>query len=183
MEHIISDIVELTRLESTPNEFQFIDVSITELLDEICMMYEADLESTKKELIVELPEDDLLFVKADPKKLSRVFENLISNAVNYTYDEAKITVKAWREEANQKTPYETVRIDIIDNGIGIPDNEIPMIFDRFYRAKNSGKNIKGTGIGLSIVKTIIDRHNATISVESAIGKGTSFHIVMKAAVY
>ena len=58
-----------------------------------------------------------------------------------------------------------------------------MIFDRFYRAKNSGKNIKGTGIGLSIVKTIIDRHNATISVESAIGKGTSFHIVMKAAVY
>lgn len=183
MEHIISDIVELTRLESTPYEFQFIDVSITELLDEICMMYEADLESTKKELIVELPEDDLLFVKADPKKLSRVFENLISNAVNYTYDEAKITVKAWREEANQKTPYETVRIDIIDNGIGIPDNEIPMIFDRFYRAKNSGKNIKGTGIGLSIVKTIIDRHNATISVESAIGKGTSFHIVMKAAVY
>ena len=183
MEHITSDIVELTRLESTPNEFQFIDVSITELLDEICMMYEADLESTKKELIVELPEDDLLFVKADPKKLSRVFENLISNAVNYTYDEAKITVKAWREEANQKTPYETVRIDIIDNGIGIPDNEIPMIFDRFYRAKNSGKNIKGTGIGLSIVKTIIDRHNATISVESAIGKGTSFHIVMKAAVY
>lgn len=183
MEHIISDIVELTRLESTPNEFQFIDVSITELLDEICMMYEADVESTKKELIVELPEDDLLFVKADPKKLSRVFENLISNAVNYTYDEAKITVKAWREEANQKTPYETVRIDIIDNGIGIPDNEIPMIFDRFYRAKNSGKNIKGTGIGLSIVKTIIDRHNATISVESAIGKGTSFHIVMKAAVY
>jgi signal transduction histidine kinase len=183
MEHIISDIVELTRLESTPNEFQFIDVSITELLDEICMMYEADLESTQKELIVELPEDDLLFVKADPKKLSRVFENLISNAVNYTYDEAKITVKAWREEANQKTPYETVRIDIIDNGIGIPDNEIPMIFDRFYRAKNSGKNIKGTGIGLSIVKTIIDRHNATISVESAIGKGTSFHIVMKAAVY
>ena len=54
-----------------------------------------------------------------------------------------------------------------------------MIFDRFYRAKNSGKNIKGTGIGLSIVKTIIDRHDATISVDSAIGKGTTFHISMK----
>jgi C4-dicarboxylate-specific signal transduction histidine kinase len=70
-----------------------------------------------------------------------------------------------------------------DNGIGIPENEIPMIFDRFYRAKNSGKNIKGTGIGLSIVKTIIDRHDATISVDSAIGKGTTFHIELKAAVY
>lgn len=183
MEQIISDIVELTRLESTPNEFQFIDVSITELLDEICMMYEADLESTGKELIVDLPEDDLLFVKADPKKMSRVFENLISNAINYTYDEAKITVKAWRNGGDKQNDFETVNIDIIDNGIGIPDNEIPMIFDRFYRAKNSGKNIKGTGIGLSIVKTIIDRHDAKISVESAIGKGTTFHIVMKAALY
>lgn len=183
MEQIISDIVELTRLESNTNEFQFIDVSVTELLDEICMMYEADLQETKKEFTVDLPDDDLLFIKGDPKKLSRVFENLISNAINYTYDEAKIEVRAWRREADKQTPYETINIDIKDNGIGIPENEIPMIFDRFYRAKNSGKNIKGTGIGLSIVKTIIDRHDATISVDSAIGKGTTFHIELKAAVY
>lgn len=183
MEQIISDIVELTRLESNTNEFQFIDISVTELLDEICMMYEADLAETKKEFIVDLPDEDLLFIKGDPKKLSRVFENLISNAINYTYDEAKIEVKAYRKEADTKTPYETVNIDIKDNGIGIPENEIPMIFDRFYRAKNSGKNIKGTGIGLSIVKTIIDRHDAKISVDSAIGKGTTFHIELKAAIY
>ena len=183
MEQIISDIVELTRLESNTNEFQFIDISVTELLDEICMMYEADLQETKKEFTVDLPDDDLLFIKGDPKKLSRVFENLISNAINYTYDEAKIEVRAWRREADKQTPYETINIDIKDNGIGIPENEIPMIFDRFYRAKNSGKNIKGTGIGLSIVKTIIDRHDATISVDSAIGKGTTFHIELKAAVY
>ena len=62
------------------------------------MMYEADLQETKKKIIVDIPEDDLLFVKADPKKLSRVFENLISNAINYTYEEAKIKVKAWRED-------------------------------------------------------------------------------------
>ena len=74
----------------------------------------------------------------------------------------------------------TVNIEISDNGIGIPENEIPMIFDRFYRAKNSGQNIKGTGIGLSIVKTIVDRHDAKISVKSAIGKGTTFLIEMKA---
>ena len=147
------------------------------------MMYEADLQETKKEFTVDLPDDDLLFIKGDPKKLSRVFENLISNAINYTYDEAKIEVRAWRREADKQTPYETINVDIKDNGIGIPENEIPMIFDRFYRAKNSGKNIKGTGIGLSIVKTIIDRHDATISVDSAIGKGTTFHIELKAAVY
>ncbi len=180
MERIISDIVELTRLESNANEFQFMDVSICELLDEICMMYEADIQDTKKEIVVDLPEDDLLFVKADPKKLSRVFENLISNAINYTYEEATITVKAWREGEGKDIPQQTIHIDIADNGIGIPEGEIAMIFDRFYRAKNSGQNIKGTGIGLSIVKTIIDRHDASISVESAIGKGTTFHIVMQA---
>lgn len=179
MERIISDIVELTRLESDATEFQFTDLSISELLDEICIMYEADLEGTSKQLILDIPENDLLFVKADPKKLSRVFENLISNAINYTYEEAKITVKAWREGADKDLSKQTINIDIEDNGIGIPEGEIPMVFDRFYRAKNSGKNIKGTGIGLSIVKTIIDRHDAKISVESEIGKGTVFHIIMK----
>ena len=179
MERIISDIVELTRLESNANEFQFMDVSISELLDEICMMYEADLADTKKKLVVDLPNEDLLFVKADPKKLSRVFENLISNAINYTYDEAVITVKAWRENEDKPLSQQRVKILVQDNGIGIPENEVSMIFDRFYRAKNSGGNIKGTGIGLSIVKTIIDRHDAEISVESAIGKGASFTISMK----
>ena len=180
MERIISDIVELTRLESNVNEFQFMDVSISELIDEICMMYEADLQDTKKKIVVEIPEDDFLFVKADPKKLSRVFENLISNAINYTFEEAVIKVKAWRGNEDQDISKQTINIDISDNGIGIPEAEIPMIFDRFYRAKNSGQNIKGTGIGLSIVKTIIDRHDASISVRSAIGKGTTFHIEMKA---
>lgn len=181
MERIISDIVELTRLESNASEFQFTDISLTEMLDEICMMYEADLNGTQKRLVVDLPEDDLLFIKADPKKLSRVFENLISNAINYTYEEARIEVKAWRSGLDKPITQQTVNIDISDNGIGIPENEVPMIFDRFYRAKNSGQNIKGTGIGLSIVKTIIDRHNAVITVESAIGKGTRFHIEMKAS--
>lgn len=180
MERIISDIVELTRLESNANEFQFMDVSISELLDEICMMYEADLQETKKHIVVDIPDDDLLFVKADPKKLSRVFENLISNAINYTFEEAEIVVKAWRQGKDLQLSAQKVVIEISDNGIGIPEAEIPMIFDRFYRAKNSGQNIKGTGIGLSIVKTIIDRHEATINVKSAIGKGTTFHIEMKA---
>ena len=181
MERIISDIVELTRLESNANEFQFTDVSLCELLDEICMMYEADLENTKKKITLEIPDDDPLLVKADPKKLSRVFENLISNAINYTFEEAEIRVSAWREGKDLDVASQTVCIDVRDNGIGIPENEIPMVFDRFYRAKNSGQNIKGTGIGLSIVKTIIDRHGASITVESTIGSGTVFHIVMKAA--
>jgi len=180
MERIISDIVELTRLESNVNEFQFTDVSLSELLDEICMMYEADLEHTKKTLTLNIPDSDPLIVRADPKKISRVFENLISNAINYSFEEADIKVNAWREGDSKDVTSQIIKIDVIDNGIGIPEDEIKNIFDRFYRAKNSGQNIKGTGIGLSIVKTIIDHHDAQITVESTIGVGTTFHITMKA---
>lgn len=180
MEQIISDIVELTRLESNANEFQFTDVSMSELLEEICMMYEPDLEHTKKKLKLSLPENDLLIVRADPKKISRVIENLVSNAINYTKEEANILVKAWRDGDLSDISSQTVNIDVIDDGIGIPENEIRNVFDRFYRAKNSGQNIKGTGIGLSIVKTIVDHHDAQITVESELGKGTTFHLTMKA---
>ena len=72
------------------------------------------------------------------------------------------------------------RRTVSDNGIGIPQEELDKVFDRFYRAKNSGKNIKGTGLGLSIVKTILDHHDASITVKSTLGSGTEFHIVMNA---
>ena len=180
MERIVADIVELTRMESNSNEFSFTDVSMAELLDELYMLYEGDLHGTSKRLTLDLPEDDFLIVKADPKKISRVFENLISNAINYTYDEALIKVRAWRSDADKPVSEQRIHIEISDNGIGIPEEEIAKVFDRFYRAKNSGQNIKGTGLGLSIVKTIIEHHDADISVESRLGSGTTFHIVMKA---
>ncbi len=180
MEQIVSDIVELTRMESNANEFVFMELSIAELLDELVMMYEADLRDTTKKVELELPDDDALIVKADPRKFTRVIENLVSNAINYTYDEALIKIKAWRSNAEQPISEQRIHITISDNGIGIPEDALPHIFDRFYRAGNSGQNIKGTGLGLSIVKTVIDHHDADITVESTLGVGTTFHIVMKA---
>lgn len=178
MERIVSDIVEISKMEASNFEFNFMDISINELLDEIYMLYSADLNE-KKKLTLSIPEDDLMIVKADPKRINRVFENLISNSLNYTNDDALIEIKAWRENSDKPLGEQEIHITIADNGIGIPPDEIERIFDRFYRAKNSGQNIKGTGLGLAIVKMIIDNHNAKISVESEIGIGTTFHIIMK----
>ena len=180
MERIVSDIVELTRMESSDTEFMFTDLSISEMLDELVTMYSLDLDGTGKHLSIEIPDDDLLIVKADPKKFSRVFENLISNAINYTNDEASIVVKAWRTGEDLPVTEQKIHVSVKDNGIGIPPEEQSRIFDRFYRAKNSGINIKGTGLGLAIVKLICDRHNAEIKVKSDIGKGTEFEVVMDA---
>ena len=74
-----------------------------------------------------------------------------------------------------------IHITVEDNGIGIPEQDIPRIFDRFYRAHNSGVNIKGTGLGLAIVKLIIDKHDAEINVTSTLGKGTKFEVILSAS--
>ena len=181
MERIVSDIMELTRMESSETEFQFTSVSIAEMLDELVMMYSMDLEDSKKNLSLDLPMRDSLIVKADPAKLSRVFENLISNAINYTGPDAVIVIKAWRTGETKNIATQKVHISIEDNGIGIPEQDIPRIFDRFYRAHNSGVNIKGTGLGLAIVKLICDKHDAEINVTSTLGKGTKFEVTLSAS--
>ena len=181
MERIVADIMELTRMESSDSDFHFTSVSISEMLDELVVMYSMDLEDTEKHLSLELPPMDSLIVKADPAKLSRIFENLISNAINYTNPQASIVVKAWRTGDMSHISTQKVHITVEDNGIGIPENEIPRIFDRFYRAHNSGVNIKGTGLGLAIVKLICDKHDAEIKVTSKLGEGTTFEIIMAAS--
>ncbi|MCR4688122.1 MAG: HAMP domain-containing histidine kinase [Saccharofermentans sp.] len=180
MERIVSDIVELTRMEASDADFNYTDVSMSEMLDELVTMYGLDLNGTSKHITLDLPNSDLLIVRADPKKFSRVFENLISNAIYYTNSEAEINVKAWRTGEGLPIAEQKIHITVKDNGIGIPPDEITKIFDRFYRAKNSGVNTKGTGLGLAIVKLICDRHNATIKVDSAIGSGTTFEIIIGA---
>ena len=180
MERIVSDIMELTRMEASDSEFTFSDVSLCEMLDEVTMMYSMDLEGTKKRITLDIPEDDSLIDKGDPRKLSRVFENLVSNAINYTGEEALIAIKAWRTGTDQPIDKQQIHVTVSDNGIGIPEDSLPRIFDRFYRAKNSGINIKGTGLGLAIVKLICDKHSAAITVKSKIGVGTTFEVVFSA---
>ncbi|MBR3462756.1 MAG: hypothetical protein IKH20_08765 [Clostridiales bacterium] len=181
MERIVADIMELTRMESSDSDFHFTSVSISEMLDELVVMYSMDLEDTGKHLSLDLPLRDSLIVKADPAKLSRVFENLISNAINYTGPEAEIVIKAWRSDEHSHIADQKIHITVEDNGIGIPEQDIPRIFDRFYRANNSGVNIKGTGLGLAIVKLICDKHDAEIKVTSTLGQGTTFEVIMAAS--
>lgn len=181
MERIVADIMELTRMESSEAEFRFTSVSISEMLDELVMMYSMDLEDSNKHLSLDVPARDSLIAKADPAKLSRVFENLISNAINYTGPDAQITIKAWRTGETAHIATQKIHIAVTDNGIGIPEQDIPRIFDRFYRAHNSGVNIKGTGLGLAIVKLIIDKHDAEITVRSKLGEGTTFEVILAAA--
>ena len=96
---------------------------------------------------------------------------MIVNAIKFTEEGGCISVSCY------KTTDGAIQVKVADNGVGIPEADIPFIFDRFYKAENSnGRNRHGTGLGLSIAKRIVDLHGGTIEVESQITKGTAFTI-------
>lgn len=114
------------------------------------------------------PED--LTIKADKIHFQNVIGNLIENAVKYSKEEVNIILSAKKEK-------EQILIKVQDNGIGVPSAALPRIFDRFYRVSTGNiHNVKGYGLGLFYVKTIVEKHKGTIKAESKLGEGTTFYI-------
>lgn len=141
-------------------------ISIQALLAEILQNYRAEASVQAVHLLTELPEQDG-FLYAQPKKLEMLFENLIFNALRATPQEGCILVKAVLDQS-------TCYLTILDTGCGIPDDELPFIFDRFYVGRqNVGV---GSGIGLYIVQCIVTELKGHIRVTSTLGQGTSFFI-------
>ena len=118
--------------------------------------------------------DDLPNVLADSDRIHQVFSNLIGNSIKFTPEGGAITVEAAREGAE-------VRFCVADTGIGIPPGALPRIFDRFWQARETRPKGKGIGLGLSIVKGIVDAHDGRIWVESREGVGTTFHFTLPIA--
>lgn len=155
----LSAINELDRIEE-----ERVCVSIRELLSEIDAAYRGEAEVRSVYLTATPPEQDA-FLSAQPKKLEILFENLIYNALKATPPDGKITVTAQAEDGK-------IRILVEDTGCGIPEEELPLIFRRFY--VGSGNRETGTGLGLYIVQSIVSELGGTITVSSTVGKGTKF---------
>jgi signal transduction histidine kinase len=103
-----------------------------------------------------------------------MFDNIIGNAIKYTTEGGEITIKSMEETGQQI-------IQVIDTGLGIPSDEQSQIFNKFFRASNAPRDIQGTGLGLAIVKTIVENHHGRIWVDSILGKGSTFTIVIPIA--
>lgn len=102
---------------------------------------------------------------ADPNHINHIFTNLVSNAIKYSDPDQPVEVRAWSDS-------DGVFVSVLDYGLGIPDNEIPFIFNRFYRASTS-TGIAGTGVGLYLVKILIEMHGGCIEIDSTVGRGTT----------
>lgn len=167
--NLISDLLDLGRLEAgLALEVEACDLQdvLSSIMEEFAPRFEA------KQLRVELlfvPNPTI--VSGDRKRLHQAFTNLINNAAKYTPEKGRLRVQV--SEFNGQ-----VVVEIADTGVGIATDELPHIFEKFYRARNVLDSFEGTGLGLSIVKSVIERHDGRIWVNSQVGRGTVFSIVL-----
>ncbi len=171
---LIDNMMEMVRLDSQTN-LKLERCNVHTLLLEIDEGLRNMAEEKRVGINLELNADNP-YVRADPKELHRAFMNLIRNAISYTPENGSITVRTRSVNAH-------LVIMVEDTGIGISEDDIPHIFTRFFRADTARSSYTGgSGLGLSIVKRIIDMHHGEIDVQSAVGIGTTFTIKL-ASVY
>ncbi|MDL5022330.1 ATP-binding protein [Bacillus velezensis] len=167
MGRLVNDLLDLARMESGHTGLHYETVNLHEFLEKISRKF----SGVAKEKGVSLTEDisvsqpECVF---DEDKMEQVFTNLIDNALRHTESDGSVHIAA-------QTVKDGLKIDIKDSGSGIPEEDLPFIFERFYKAdKARTRGRAGTGLGLAIVKNIVEAHGGSIAVHSSIDKGTTF---------
>jgi len=170
---LIEDLLTVSRLDAGTAEMEPIWIDLNSMA--------AGLVEDRRRLVARVdltidfdPQADLPLVRADERMISQVVANLMTNAVNYTPPGGRITV---RTDAIADGEKKWSRLAVVDTGLGIPENELPRLFERFFRGSASrARGISGTGLGLAICKEILDRHGGRITAASQAGKGSAFTI-------
>ncbi|TYR82183.1 cell wall metabolism sensor histidine kinase WalK [Priestia megaterium] len=171
MQSLIQDLLDLSKVEQQGFKLTLQPVNMSTLLYEVLLILSNRAKEKEIDLQIHTPEDEV-WVEGDSQRLTQVFINLISNALTYTMPGGSIQVKL-QEHAD------TVTVHIIDTGIGVSQEEIPRIFERFYRVdKARSRNSGGTGLGLAIVKHLVEAHRGGIEVKSKVNKGTTFSVTL-----
>lgn len=174
MAHMIEDLDQIMKLEVNELPLDFRVFDLKELVKEIFESLES--EASLKSMILKFEKQyEAVYVKADRAKISQVFVNLLRNSIAYGNEGGATTVRFYVVD-------DSVTIEVSDNGPGIDEASVKRIFERFYRVEKSrNRNDGGSGLGLSIVKHIIEAHQQTIHVRSTEGMGTTFVFTLDAA--
>ncbi|HDQ71528.1 MAG TPA: GAF domain-containing protein [Chloroflexi bacterium] len=170
---LVEDILQISRIDAGRLEMDTRPISLTKLVNDVIDGHQAlALDrglALQRQLSKSIPK-----VVADPARVRQVLNNLIENAIHYTPPGGQILVRTDTEESEERT-WATVTVS--DTGIGIPEEEIPQIFDRFFRGgEPRDMQLSGTGLGLAIVKEIVELHGGRVTVESQIGQGSAFSV-------
>lgn len=169
---LVQDLLLLSQIETGELKMQFVSFDIQKLCEEVVEQLEHKAE--KRDVKLRLKSFYGMIVKGDKMRIYQVIVNLVDNAIKYGGNSVEIAIERNKDQ---------VEIAVSDNGVGIQQEHLKRIFDRFYRIEKSRNRDKGgTGLGLSIVKNVIDAHNSKIQVQSKIGKGTTFAFKLQVGV-
>ncbi|MBC8170501.1 MAG: HAMP domain-containing histidine kinase, partial [Anaerolineae bacterium] len=166
MEKITTDILSLERIEKLQldkSQQLLMNTALREVFDE----YKGQAEQKHQEYVLEIP-DEVLTVQADGAQLREAMSNLVGNAIKYTPESGKVTMKLYEDK-------DKVKFEVIDTGYGVPADQQASLFQPFFRAySDETANIEGTGLGLHLVKNIITRHEGKMIFRSIYGEGSTF---------
>ena len=167
---LINDLLDVSRIESGKGfKIKKAPTDLRGIILENVDLFKS--QTDKHTFKVDVP-DGLAKIELDKDKIDQVMENLLSNAVKFSPQGGKITVSLKKED-------KLVKISVTDTGMGIPEKDLPHIFEKFYRVEAASiQAITGTGLGLGIVKYIVESHGGKISVESEVGKGSTFSFTL-----
>jgi len=168
LNELTTNFLDLSRLESGRIKFQFTDVNLPDLMEEVCAIFEPQAAARSVSLRLDF-QTALPQLKADRDKLKQVVINLLSNAVKYNRPNGQVFIYAWQSQG-------ALFFSVRDTGIGMDEETRSHLFENFFRGKNVENESVGTGLGLSICKKIIEGHRGQLTVESQPGIGTKFTV-------
>jgi len=167
---LINDLLDVAKIEAGKFVQHQVPTDLGPIIEETVALMEP--RAREQGITLTCSCQNLKPVQADPKNMEEVFNNLVSNAINYSPEGGRVTITA-------RGLGEYMEVKVEDTGVGIPPEELPKIFDKFYRVKHpKTRKVIGTGLGLAIVKGVIEAHHGTIDVESSPDKGTTFKILL-----
>jgi two-component system sensor histidine kinase VicK len=168
MSRLVSDLLQLSNIDYKKTKWNKEKLCVNEIIEDI--ISKLNIMANEKNISLTFNSDKNYYTYADKDGLIQVFQNIITNSIKYTENNGYVRVNMTKED-----PY--VVVEIIDNGIGIPKEDLDRVFDRFYRVeKGRSRDLGGTGLGLSIAKEIIEAFDGKIKIESENSKGTSVKI-------
>jgi signal transduction histidine kinase len=167
--HLINNVLDFSKMDTGVKKYYFEEADLVKVVRSSLEAYKFHIRDNGFEIESSLP-DESIMLKMDRDAISQALLNLLSNAVKYSDESKFIQVKIQTDSASAS-------ISVTDRGIGIPKEELKKIFDKFYRVPTiKGKEIPGSGLGLTLTKHIAEAHGGTIEVESEVGKGSRFTI-------
>ena len=171
MTRIVSDLLVLSRLDNKRTQWSIEKFDTSKMLAHIIEVMRVDADAHSHTLTYDAP-TELVHITADKERIEQVLINILSNAIKYTPDGGTVTLSA-------RAQSDSVKFEVRDTGIGIPEEDLPHLFERFYRVEKSRTSeTGGTGLGLAIAKEIVEAHGGSISVTSTVGKGSVVTIVL-----